>query len=79
MSKWGSSERDGAEFVSFHFSIFPFCDSMALLSSLADPDDCPGDLNFDFHSNLPSFYVSLTLSQTLDLPASEARTDAALN
>lgn len=75
MSKCGSSE-----FVSFHISIFHFCSSPALLSSLADPDHCSGDLNFDFHSNLPSFSVSLTLSPNLDLAASEASTtDAALN
>lgn len=50
---------------------------MALLSTLADPEDCSADLNYDFHSNLPSFYVSLPLYQNLDLTASEA--DAALN
>lgn len=72
MSKCGSPESAGAEFVSFHVSIFHFCNSMALLSSLADPEDCPTDLNFDFHSNLSSFNVSLTLSQNLDLNASEA-------
>lgn len=60
----------------FHFSFLQF---HALLASLADPDDCPGDLNFDFHSNLPSFYVSLTLSQNLDCSASEAMTDGAFN
>lgn len=73
-----SSDSTGAEFVSFHISIFHFCNSLALLSSLADPDDSPGDLNFDFHSNPPSFYISLTLSPNLDFAASEAMTDAAL-